>query len=218
MSQGSPGYNAAFYATGASTAMTDEACTENSGTEFQITNTAKRILDHDTAVVVKANTVVQSGNYTIDYNFGIVTFTDGTHTGETITITANYLPRYQIAKVVTGSFDVSFDAQDSGVQGEPGEANTLTTMRVAVSIEALQFFADEDLFGSTSLADMFDAKTIFVIEFQPAGSSYKVLRARGTAQSLGIASNGQSGLVGGTLNFIGSHNGAGSALVSYNSI
>lgn len=218
MTQGTPGYNAAFYATGTATAMTDEACTEVSGTVFQVTNTAKRIFDHATAVVVKANTVVQSGNYTIDYNFGIVTFTDGSHTGETITVTASYLPRYQIAKVVTGNVDLEWVAVDSGCVGDAGEANTLTIMRFSAGVEVLQHFADVDLFGTTSLADMFDAKTIFVLEYQPSGSSYKVLRARGTAATLGLNVGGPADLVRGNMSFISAHHGAGVALFSYGTI
>ena len=218
MSQGSPGYNAAFYATGTSTAMTDEACTEVSTTVFQITNTAKRIFDHDVAVVVKANTVIQSGNYTYDSLFGIVIFTDGSHTGETIVVTGNYLPRYVIAKVRTGTINMSYDSQDSTALGEPGESNTLTLMRFAADIETIQFFADEDLFGSTSLADMHDAKAPYVLECQPTGASYKVIRARVGSQAMTINSGGPADLVSGSLSFVGSHNGAGSALFGYNTI
>lgn len=215
MSQGSAGYNAAFYLTGTSTAMTDEACTEVSATVFQITATARRILDHDVAVVVKVATVVQTTGYTVDRLFGIVTF-DASKTGSAVTVTANYLPRHLIAKVRTGSVNLSWDMAESGCLGDAGEAHTPTIMRVAADLELVQLVATPDLFGTTSLMDLFEAKGIHVLEFQPSGSGQKVLRARGRLPTTGLASGGQSDIVTGSLSFQGSSEGE--TLVSYNSI
>lgn len=214
MGQGTPGYNAAFYGTGTSTAMTDEACSEISGTVFQVTDTAKRILDHDVAVVVKANAVTQSGNYTINYNTGTVTFTDGTHTGETITITANYLPRHLVAKLRTGTVSLSWDSEDTTALADAGEAHTLTILRVAIDLEAIQLLADVDLYGTTSLWDIFASRAIKVLEFQPAGASYDIVRARGMFQGATLSTSGPAGVSAGRLSFIGGNERT--TLVSYN--
>lgn len=212
---GVAGHNADLYITGTSTGMTDEACTEVSGTVFQVTDSAKRILDHDVSIVVEANSVAQSGNYTIDTLFGIVTFTDGSHTGETITVTANYLPRHQVAQIRSETFNSAWKTGDSTAQQDAGQDLTLVQRQVSVTVDAIQLLDTVYDGGTESLDDTFDAGTVVVIEFQPTGSSNNVWRARSTIGSLGITSS-VGDLAGASLEFVPSSRGAD--LVSVNTI
>ena len=202
MGKGIAGKNSVLYETGTSTAATDEACTEVSGTVFQVTDSAKRIADDEVAVVVKANTVVQSGNYTFDYNTVTVTFTDGSHTGESVTVTYNYLPRHKVAKVRLVNVQCAWDLGDSTCMEDDAEDNTPTILRITGDVETVQLL-DEDLYGTTSLDDVFFAGSRKVLEYQPSGASAKVLRVRIIHDSASIANNGPSGLSAGRLTIRG---------------
>lgn len=201
MGKGIAGYNARLYVTGTSTAMTDEACTEVSGTLFRITATTKHIIDDEVAVVVKVNTVVQTSGYTVNYLDGSVTFAS-TQTGNTVTITGNYLPAQLVAKIRSEEFASSYDVGDSTCQGDAAEDLTLLLLRVSISLDAVQLLSD-DVYSSTSLDDILLAKSRKVLEFQPGGSSGRRFRARVVSDNATIANNGAGGLAGATMNWVG---------------
>lgn len=76
---------------GTPTAFTDTATTALSSVKFQITDTTKRVLDRDTLPTVKDSAVaVDSSLYTLDYLFGVITFT--TAPSSDVTVSGNYLP------------------------------------------------------------------------------------------------------------------------------
>lgn len=214
MSQGSPGYSADLYVSGVSTAMTDEATTEVSGTVFQITSTAKRIIDHGVAVVVKVDTVVQSSGYEVNYNTGTVTF-DTTQTTKTVTVTASYLPRFQVAQVRVINPEFSFDSADSSVCQDSAESNTLTILRARLGVELVQLL-DTHAYTTTDLGDILLGKEIKVLECQPVGSGQKVLRIRGTFDGATWQNNGPADISSGTLSLIGAHDNT--TMVSYDTI
>lgn len=102
-----------LYSTGASTVMTTEAC-GGSGSVYQITNTAKRVIDPEAAVSVYANGVLQAATtYTLDHLYGIITFT-GTPTAP-ITVTAAYLPLLELDATVKASLALDRDEIDTTV-------------------------------------------------------------------------------------------------------
>lgn len=187
MSKGSAGYNGALYAVGTSTAASQEACTEVSGTVFQITNTARRILDDEVDVVVRVNTVVQATNtYTIDWNFGIITF-DSSQTGTTVDITMNYLPRILMAKIRTVGLAMQYDTVDTTAMGDATEDETLLTMRASMSIEDIDPATDEvNTSPSEDVADFFASRETKVWEYQPRTTSDRVYRLRSHMASLDI--------------------------------
>lgn len=95
--------------TGDSVVMTTEACTSLSSTVYQITNTAKRIIDPDVALTVYDNgSPVADANVTIDYLFGKVTSTAGAFTGP-VTITGAYLATWAVAEA--RGFELNFSAE-----------------------------------------------------------------------------------------------------------
>jgi len=89
-----PGYNCALYVVGTSTAMSAEACSNVTGDIYQITSTAKRILDPATAVVVWDNGA-PAGTHTLDYLFGKIEFASTPTTPITVN-SANYMPRWEV--------------------------------------------------------------------------------------------------------------------------
>ncbi len=97
------GHRAAVKVSGDATPMTDEACTSLAANKYQVTSTAKRILDPDTALTVKDNAVpLAVGDYTVNYLFGIVTKASGNFTGP-VTISGKYLSVLTIAEGVSVS-------------------------------------------------------------------------------------------------------------------
>lgn len=94
--------------TGTAVAMTGEACTTLTVTTAQVTDAAKRVLDPDTAISVIDDAVpLADTDVTIDYLRGIVTKTSGNWNGA-VTITAAYLPRYQVAEAK--AFEINFSS------------------------------------------------------------------------------------------------------------
>lgn len=85
-------FNAQVRFTGAAVSFTAEATTSLGSSRWQITNTAKRIVDPSVAVTVKDTGVAVAANlWTFDYLFGIVTFVGYTPTGA-VTVDGSYLP------------------------------------------------------------------------------------------------------------------------------
>lgn len=202
MGKGIAGLNTLLYTTGATTAVVDEACTEVSGTVFQVTETTRRIADDEVAVVVEADAVVQSGNYTFDYNTATITFTDGSHTGETVTVSYSYLPQLLLAKIRMTTMSFAYDVGDSTCQGDSAEDLTLLLHRATAEVDAVQLL-DETLYGTTELDDQFFAKTRVVLDYKIGGASGRSIRCRMKAGQASISNNGASGLAGATMSWVG---------------
>ena len=192
MAKGSAGKEARLYTTGASTGMVDEATTELTATTFQITDTARRILDDDVAIVVEVTSVVQDpSTYTIDPNFGVVTF-DSSQTGLTVVITGSYLPRFLVAKLKNVALEDAWDTADSTTLGDDAEDNTLTIRRAKLTGETLT--VDDVVHTTESLNDIFNSETLGVFEFQPRLSTDPVARIRGFLNDFAYK-NSATGLV-----------------------
>lgn len=86
------------------TAMTDEATTTSDNTIYQVTDSAKRILDLNTTVLVEDGGVATTESYTLDYLNGKVTF-DSADAGRTITVTGAYLTPATVA--TADEYDIS---------------------------------------------------------------------------------------------------------------
>ena len=89
-------YTALIETGGTSTLMTSEACSLVSGTIYQITNAAKRVIDPAVSVsVFDGVTGLVDADVTIDYLFGKITLANAP--GGAVTVTANYIPRWSVA-------------------------------------------------------------------------------------------------------------------------
>ena len=91
--------------TGTAVALSGEATTALGGDVFQVTDTAKRILDPDTAITVyDGATPLADTAVTVDYLFGKLTLAS-TPAGA-VTIDGAYLPSYAVAEA--RSFELNF--------------------------------------------------------------------------------------------------------------
>ena len=116
----SAGYLASVFVTGTSTAMAAEPMSDISGgakTTFQITDTAKQIVDPSVAIVVND---VSTGNpyansFSIDYLTGTVTLSVAA-AGD-ITLDGNFLPRRQIAQAYECSASLGRTLADTSLLG-----------------------------------------------------------------------------------------------------
>jgi hypothetical protein len=110
---------------GTPTSMTAEATTGSGNTTYQITNTAKRVLDPTATITVKDGGVATVESYTLNRLTGTVTF--GSAVVRTITIDGTYLPMTTVAEGkefslqigITNSEDSAFlDADVTRLQNE----------------------------------------------------------------------------------------------------
>lgn len=114
------GFASSLYITGASTAMTTEACSLVSGKTYQIDDADKRVWDPDTAIVVwdDGSPVSASNIESIDYLFGTVTFTSGYSVVGAITINSgSYLPLLELTAVNAYSLNLGSEMIDTTVMG-----------------------------------------------------------------------------------------------------
>lgn len=112
--------------TGTPTAMVGEATTELvADTVFQITNPIKRILDPDSAIVVKKNGVAQAAAlYTLNQLFGTVTFLAAIGGADVVTLDANYLPTLEIIECFEASVQMTRDVADRTVFKGPASVDS----------------------------------------------------------------------------------------------
>lgn len=113
------GNNTKILMTGASVAVTAEACSlyATLGVNdivYQVTNSARRALDPTVAVVVKDNgSTVSASNYQIDYLYGKIRFSI-TPTGP-VTIDASFLALWEI----TTAYELSADPERVNPESTP---------------------------------------------------------------------------------------------------
>lgn len=107
-----PAFSAQVKVSGAAVAMTAEACSLVSGTTYQVTNTAKRIIDPTAAITVKdAGVAIPAANVTVDALFGRFTLLSAP--GGAVTVDASYLPTATIAETKGVELNVSADLGDA---------------------------------------------------------------------------------------------------------
>lgn len=130
------GFETTLYVGGTPTTMTTEATTEvAAGVTYQVTNTAKRVVDPATAISVADNGgAVAAGNYTLDYLTGTLTFSVAPTAP--VTITGKYIPLLPIATARSASVSSEVAALDSTVfntNGEPGNTPGLRKATASIS-------------------------------------------------------------------------------------
>ena len=173
-------FSAVVKRTGAAVSMTGEATTSLAANEYQITDTAKRILDPDTALSVIDNGTPQAdADVTINYLFGKVKKVSGNFTGP-VTVDASYLPTFTEAEA--RSFEINcareqiestdFDVSTSHRTRQPGLRDVSGSVG---SLDALQTDIDTGG-GAVVLHTDWDAGTRRVLEIL-LGSSGAIFRA-----------------------------------------
>ena len=111
--------------------FTDEATTKNSTyTEFTITNSAKRYLDKNTAVVVKKNGDVIADGYIVEHAGGVVVFDDAPlESTDVITVSGGYLTLAQALGFFNWSLDLEVDVSDVTTFASQGWKDNKPTLK-----------------------------------------------------------------------------------------
>jgi hypothetical protein len=174
--KGIAGWQCTIKKSGTATSFTDEATSLISGKIYQIDDTTKRILDWDTAIVIKDDGVaVDSDNYTINHMHGKVTFIDSYTVNGAITFASGkYLPvsAYGWSNEVTlGMTSGTNDATTFDVAQANGGYMAYDQGLKEVNLALGSFFQ-----ASNGLFSDLEARTAFVIEICPDGNSKSIGR------------------------------------------
>jgi len=190
--KGYPGYGAKLLKPGTSTVMTDEATTLVSGKTYQITDTAKRMINRAVAVTVEDNAVDHTADVeSIDYLFGRVTFKSTYTVTGSVTITGEYFPTGVLAQwtgyTLTMSADPIRDSHAPALQANGGY-HTHTPGLKTVALELPTVFSGTDDWPQ-ALTDRGE----YILEVNPDGTAWSGSLARGFFR---LMSQRQSGNVG----------------------
>lgn len=173
------GYSTTIKFEGSPVVMTGEACSALDSKTYHVTNSAKRIIDPDTAVVVKdGGSTVNAANYSVDPMFGVVYF-DNAPAG-TVTMDAAYIPT--VPFIAVRSYDIKLkrnviDSTTNDSAGYTERTPGLIDMEGTIKMLSL-LYDDQDPSGTNAfvLEDIFAAQTPFVLEIR-SGATGSYLRA-----------------------------------------
>ena len=136
------GHRVEIKAQSSALSMTDEATTTSDNISYQITDSAKRILDLNTLILVEDGGVATSEKYSIDYLNGIITF-ESSATRD-IAVTGAYVTPTTVATAFSASFNGSADVLENtpfNVSSRTFQAGLITgTMSLS------RYFVTDDLF------------------------------------------------------------------------
>lgn len=157
------GKGSALKKSGASSAMANEPMTSLGGGAYQITSTARRVVDPAVAVVVEDAAVpVASNLWRFDYLFGIVTFS-GYSPGGAITVDANYLATADAAEVRSVALSMARDQGDDTVMGDAARSKLPLLKDLTGSASVLAH-------PSVDWLALMNAGTPVLLEFRPAST------------------------------------------------
>jgi len=185
-------YNTSLIITGASTSMTDEACSDSgNGTLFTIDDDTKNIFDPSVTFTVKSNGgAVSASNYTLRYNVGAIEF-DSSQSGNTITISGSYLEQYTVIDGHATSPEFSKEALEDTAYGDGarsrfGGLKTASWSMSTWQIEEAELDSptttneatlEEILLGSETRGGGGDISEYVVLSWSPSSSSTFLVRA-----------------------------------------
>lgn len=190
---------------GAATAAVGEATSALGGQVYQVTNTAKRIVDPRVAVVVKdGGTPVAANLVSIDYLFGKFTLTNAP--GGAVTADFSYLPMLAVAEAYGYELERSrelldktvFHATDTHRKRLAGLKSMSGSLK---SLAPLNEDLDTGVGGTQSLDSIFEAGAPTLLEVRP-GNTGDYYRAWVLLGKEGQGADG-AGLVEGDVSFEG---------------
>ena len=111
------GYQCQIKISGTATSMTAEATTTTDDQVYQITNTAKQVLDRTATITVLDDGIATAEDYTLNRLNGTITF-DSVDGDRVITVTGYYLPMTVAAYANAASESRNVDMLDSTVFGD----------------------------------------------------------------------------------------------------
>lgn len=167
------GYQSSLKAAGAPVPVVDEATTSLSSTVFQITATARRIMDPRTAITVKANGVtVAPANYTLDRMFGKVTFL--APPAAPVVVTYSFIPVATVLGVNNSSASFTRDLGDVTEYGNTSKKKQALLLDVSGNFSTYDPLQDLDLIavGRQTLASRWAAGEVFLLEISYGNGAF----------------------------------------------
>ena len=156
---------------GTSTAMSGEAMSLVSGQVYEVTDSARRILDPEVAITVYDNAIAVAAAdiENIDYLFGRVTFDSGYSVTGPVTLDANFYPTVNIAAAKEWSASHTRDIAETTTFGDNAKGKKALLKDATGNISA---FAEID----SEILAAFNSADNFFIEWDPAGDGTRVKR------------------------------------------
>lgn len=172
------GFQTSLKVGGAPVAVTGEATTSLGGDVYQVTASARRVINPDAAVVVYDNgSPVAATDFTLDLLFGKVAFLS-TPSGP-VTLDYEYIPLATLTECFTSTFSGTADLGDTTAYGDTFRAKKTLLLDVSGSLTTRQSpRADIDAVtgGTQSVVDRLESGETFVLEAD-FGSGAFVIRA-----------------------------------------
>lgn len=189
--KGFAGYVASIKKSGTSTTMTGEAMALLSGKTYQITNTAKRVIDFASAVTVLGNAIAIAADKieSIDYMFGKVTFISSYTPASPVTITGKYLPMTEVAKANSFTLSQTVETIDKTDYATARANNGYRVFDPGLRTVSLELGGFYDV--TNAFWEILEAREDLVIEINPDGSGNSICRG-----IFKMVSRSQSGDVG----------------------
>lgn len=199
--KGFAGYVATLYKSGSSTVITDEPMVQiGTSKTYQITDTAKNLLNRAVAVVVEdGGSGVDAANIeNIDFLFGRVTFISSYTPSGVITFTGAYFPKLSVGCVNAFTLTQTANMNDNTCMDDAKANNGHRTFEAGLKTVSL------DLTGiykaSADFRGLLTSRTELMIEICPDGSNKS--RARGFFKPMNTGQSGDVGdLEGATITF-----------------
>lgn len=165
-------FNTVVKATGTSTTMTTEACSNVSGQVYQVTSASKRIIDPTSALTVYDDgvEVAAADIESIDFLFGKITF-DGAYTvNGAVTVTGKYLPLSTIAQAREFSFTDGNDLPDCTVFQDTTHKYTQALQSLSMTLGLLEVVGTVYDGGTRSFRSVLANGEVVVVEIDIGGS------------------------------------------------
>lgn len=197
-------YNVTVSMSGTSTAFTGEATTNTSGKSYQITDADKRLLDPDTTPTVydNASPVSASNIESIDYHFGIVTFTGAYSVTGPVTVDGDYYPLLEVAEGRSFDFNRVREMLETTIFGQSYRSRIAGLIDATLTVESLDTTdTDIDAGGGTqSWQKPWNDGTAVVLDVTIGTSSAKSYRLWAVEESPAVSAS-FDGLVNSTASF-----------------
>lgn len=160
--------NATIKAFTGAVAFVDEATTTSDNTNYQITNTSKRVWGKTSTITVEDAGVPTIESYTLDRLSGTITFTGAA--ARTITVTGEYLALSAIGSAYEYEYTLSADNAESTAFTNSYVAREQTIKTIEASLS--KFYDISHFF-----IDKWENDTDFVLEFYSVSTSDPDIRA-----------------------------------------
>jgi hypothetical protein len=214
-------YQSVVRGRGTSTAFTNEPTTKlTANTVYQLNTDARRLLDPGVALTVEvdadgpgagAYVVAPASSYTVNWQFGIITFLADQGASALVRVSGSFLPVVDLLGVTSWSITQSRDVlDDTAVNNSTGNrSKRLGLEDLSGSIETTELLTvDNDTgAGVQRLQDYLDNGTPFLLEVLP-GTGAKRFRGWVLLES-GENGGGVADLINNTVNFTGASRAVG---------